>query len=81
MTGCGRRVCVYHDIVAPAVAGAGGQRYSGRRRVHGVPAGLSPFHLRIAEIGESVRAGAAEIDIVISRRHVMTGNWQALYDE
>jgi len=26
-------------------------------------------------------AGAAEIDIVISRRHVLTGNWQALYDE
>jgi deoxyribose-phosphate aldolase len=47
----------------------------------GFPAGLSPFHLRVAEIGESVAAGAREIDIVISRRHVLTGNWQALYDE
>ncbi len=28
-----------------------------------------------------MKAGAAEIDIVISRRHVLTGNWQALYDE
>ena len=28
-----------------------------------------------------VAAGAQEIDIVISRRHVLTGNWQALYDE
>ncbi len=37
--------------------------------------------LRIAEIGESVKAGAREIDIVISRRHVLTQNWQALYDE
>jgi deoxyribose-phosphate aldolase len=35
----------------------------------------------LAEIGESVKAGAAEIDIVISRRHVLTQNWQALYDE
>ncbi|MFL5734013.1 MAG: 2-deoxyribose-5-phosphate aldolase, partial [Chloroflexia bacterium] len=26
-------------------------------------------------------AGAKEIDIVISRAHVLTGNWQALYDE
>ncbi|MFT5744483.1 MAG: deoxyribose-phosphate aldolase, partial [Paracoccaceae bacterium] len=26
-------------------------------------------------------AGAGEIDIVISRRHVLTQNWQALYDE
>jgi deoxyribose-phosphate aldolase len=47
----------------------------------GFPAGLSPFHLRIAEIGESVAAGAREIDIVISRRHVLTQNWQALHDE
>ena len=25
--------------------------------------------------------GAAEIDIVVTREHVLTGNWQALYDE
>ena len=25
--------------------------------------------------------GAAEVDIVITRAHVLTGNWQALYDE
>ena len=30
---------------------------------------------------ESVAAGATEIDIVISRAHVLTGNWRALYDE
>ena len=47
----------------------------------GFPAGLSPFPLRVQEIRESVAAGAEEIDIVISRRHVLTGNWQALYDE
>ncbi|MDZ4094891.1 MAG: deoxyribose-phosphate aldolase, partial [Paracoccaceae bacterium] len=47
----------------------------------GFPAGLSPYRLRIAEIGESVAAGAREIDIVISRRHVLTQDWQALYDE
>jgi len=47
----------------------------------GFPAGLSPFHLRVQEIEESVKAGATEIDIVISRRHVLSGNWHALYDE
>jgi deoxyribose-phosphate aldolase len=47
----------------------------------GFPPGLSPYSLRLAEIGESVEAGAKEIDIVISRRHVLTQNWQALYDE
>ena len=47
----------------------------------GFPAGLSPLPLRIAEREYSVAAGADEIDIVISRRHVLEGNWQALYDE
>ncbi|MEL6211872.1 MAG: deoxyribose-phosphate aldolase, partial [Pseudomonadota bacterium] len=47
----------------------------------GFPAGLSPFALRLQEIQQSVALGAEEIDIVISRRHVLEGNWQALYDE
>ena len=74
-------VCVYHDMVATAVAALQGSNIPVAAVSTGFPAGLSPFHLRIAEIGESVAAGAAEIDIVISRRHVLTGNWQALYDE
>ncbi len=76
-------VCVYHDMIAPAVETL---RHMGvalpvAAVSTGFPAGLSPYHLRIEEIRESVRAGASEIDIVISRRHVLTGNWQALYDE
>lgn len=47
----------------------------------GFPAGLAPLATRIAEIRASVATGATEIDIVISRRHVLQGNWQALYDE
>ena len=74
-------VCVYHDMVEAAVAGLAGSGIPVAAVSTGFPAGLSPFPLRIAEIGASVRAGAAEIDIVISRRHVLTGNWQALYDE
>ncbi|MEL6700505.1 MAG: deoxyribose-phosphate aldolase [Pseudomonadota bacterium] len=73
-------VCVYHDMVPTAVAAAGGAIPVAAVST-GFPAGLSPLHLRIAEIEESVKAGADEIDIVISRRHVLTGNWQALYDE
>ncbi len=47
----------------------------------GFPAGLSPFEQRLAEIHASVADGAREIDIVVTREHVLTGNWQALYDE
>ena len=74
-------VCVYHDMVETAVRALEGTSIPVAAVSTGFPAGLSPYHLRIAEIGESVRAGAREIDIVISRRHVLTGNWQALYDE
>ena len=74
-------VCVYHDMVAVAVEALEGTGVPVAAVSTGFPAGLSPLHLRVAEIEESVKAGAAEIDIVISRRHVLTGNWQALYDE
>ncbi len=74
-------VCVYHDMVPTAVDALQGSGIPVAAVSTGFPAGLSPFHLRLAEIGESVQAGAQEIDIVISRRHVLTGNWQALYDE
>ncbi len=74
-------VCVYHDMVPTAVHALEGTGIPVAAVSTGFPAGLSPFHLRVAEIGESVAAGAEEIDIVITRRHVLQGNWQALYDE
>jgi len=74
-------VCVYHDMVETAVTALEGTGIPVAAVSTGFPAGLSPLHLRIAEIRESVAAGAQEIDIVISRRHALSGNWQALYDE
>jgi deoxyribose-phosphate aldolase len=74
-------VCVYHEMVETAVEALQGSGIPVAAVSTGFPAGLSPYRLRLAEIGESVKAGAREIDIVISRRHVLTGNWQALYDE
>ncbi len=74
-------VCVYHEMVPTAVEALRGSGIPVAAVSTGFPAGLSPFKVRLAEIHESVAAGAKEIDIVISRRHVLTGNWQALYDE
>ena len=74
-------VCVYHDMVPTAVDALHGSGIPVAAVSTGFPAGLSPFHLRLAEIGESVKAGAEEIDIVITRRHVLQGNWQARFDE
>lgn len=74
-------VCVYHEMVPVAVRALDGSGIPVAAVSTGFPAGLSPLPLRIAEIEQSVKAGATEIDIVISRRHVLTGNWLALYDE
>ena len=74
-------VCVYHEMVSTAVAALAGSGIPVAAVSTGFPAGLSPFETRVREIELSVAAGADEIDIVISRRHVLEGNWQALYDE
>ena len=74
-------VCVYHDMVATAVEALEGSGLPVAAVSTGFPAGLSPFDLRLKEIERSVADGATEIDIVISRRHVLQRDWQALYDE
>ena len=74
-------VCVYHAMVPTAVDALAGSGIPVAAVSTGFPAGLTPFKLRVAEIEESVTAGAEEIDVVITRAHVLTGNWQALYDE
>ena len=74
-------VCVYHRFVSCAVHELAGTGIPVAAVSTGFPAGMTPHKLKIAEIEASVAAGAAEIDIVISRAHVLTGNWQALYRE
>jgi deoxyribose-phosphate aldolase len=74
-------VCVYHDMLESAKQTLKGSDVKLAAVSTGFPAGLSPFPLRLQEIHYSVEAGADEIDIVISRRHVLEGDWKALYDE
>jgi len=74
-------VCVYHEMVAPAVDALHGHGIPVAAVSTGFPAGLSAMETRLREIELSVQAGASEIDIVISRRHVLTRDWAALYAE
>ncbi len=74
-------VCVYHRFVAAAVDALAGTGIPVAAVSTGFPAGLNPHRLKLQEIEASVADGAAEIDIVITREHVLTGNWRALYDE
>ena len=74
-------VCVYHAMVATAVDALRGSGIPVAAVAAGFPHGLSPFRARLAEVEESVAAGASEIDIVISRQHVLRRDWQGLHDE
>ena len=74
-------VCVYHDMLGAAKQAIKGSSINLAAVSTGFPAGLSPLPLRLQEIEYSVNEGANEIDIVISRRHVLEGNWKALYEE
>ncbi len=74
-------VCVYHTLVPTAVEALRGSGIPVAAVSTGFPAGLSPFRQRVEEIHASVEEGAEEIDIVITRAHVLTGDWRALYDE
>jgi deoxyribose-phosphate aldolase len=82
-------VCVYpnrvHDAVE-ALRGSDPSTGSGHSIpvasvATGFPAGQTPLPQRIGEIEQAIEAGAKEIDVVISRSHVLTGDWQSLYDE
>jgi deoxyribose-phosphate aldolase len=74
-------VCVYHAFVETAVAALRGTDIPVAAVSTGFPAGLNPFPQRVAEIRASVAGGAREIDVVITRQHVLLGNWEALFDE
>lgn len=74
-------VCVYHEMIPTALDALQGSAIPVAAVAAGFPAGLSPLTERIEEVRRSVAAGAHEIDIVINRAHLFTGNWQAMYDE
>lgn len=74
-------VCVYPNMVPAAVRALEGSGIPVASVATGFPAGLTPLATRLDEIRRAVDDGAAEIDIVIARAQVLTGDWPALYDE
>jgi len=74
-------VCVYPTMVRTAVQALEGSGIPVASVATGFPAGLMPLPLRLDEIRWAVAEGAREIDIVITRAHVLAQDWRALYDE
>ena len=74
-------VCVYPTMVGPAVRALEGSGIPVASVATGFPAGLTPLKQRLDEIRYATGEGAREIDIVITRAHVLGRDWGALYDE
>jgi len=74
-------VCVYHNMITTAVDSLSGTEIPVAAVSTGFPSGQTPHYIKLLEIKESVDDGAKEIDIVISREKVLTGDWQGIYDE
>ena len=65
-------VCVYPAMVTPAVQALAGSGIPVASVAAGFPAGQTKLPPRLEEIRLAVADGAEEIDIVISRAHVLT---------
>ena len=74
-------VCVYHNLIPVAVESLKGSSIPIAAVSTGFPAGQISLEQRLKQIELSVAAGAKEIDIVISRSHVLRSEWGKLYDE
>lgn len=74
-------VCVYHNLIKDAKKALTGSAIPIAAVSTAFPAGLIPLEERLRQIKLSVAAGAKEIDIVIHRAQVLTGDWEGLYSE
>lgn len=74
-------VCVYHNMIKTALEALEGSNIPIAAVSTGFPAGQITMDQKLKEIEKSVKAGAREIDIVISRANVLRGDWKALYSE
>ena len=74
-------VCVYHNMIPHAVTALEGSNIPVAAVSTGFPAGQIPHRIKLAQVRDAVKLGATEIDIVISREKVLTGQWRSLYDE
>ncbi len=78
---CCGAICVYPRQVKLAVEQLSGSEIPVAAVATGFPAGQIPHQLKLREIKAAVRAGAREIDVVVTREYALAGQWRKLYDE
>ena len=74
-------ICVYLMQVKNAIKSLGNAKVAVAAVATGFPAGQITHASKLKEIKDAVKFGASEIDVVITREHVLQGNWRSLYNE
>lgn len=74
-------VCVFARFVPAARDALRGSDVRVAAVAGGFPDPQGSLQQRVAEIEAAVRDGAEEIDAVITREHVLVGDWHRLYEE
>ena len=74
-------ICVYPDLVAPAVEALQGSSVGVAAVATAFPAGRSSLEVKLADTRLAVADGAAEVDMVIDRGAFLSGRYGQVADE
>ncbi|HEY0360232.1 MAG TPA: deoxyribose-phosphate aldolase [Mycobacteriales bacterium] len=74
-------ICVYPDMVPPAVEVLAGSGVHVASVATAFPSGRASLAVKLADVRDAVAAGADEIDMVIDRGAFLAGRYARVYDE
>ena len=74
-------VCVYPNLVPTAVERLRGSAVKVASVATAFPSGQFPLDLKLADVRETVAAGADEVDMVIDRGAFLSGRYAKVFDE
>jgi deoxyribose-phosphate aldolase len=74
-------VCVYPKLVPVAKKALEGSTVKVASVSTAFPSGLSPLVVKLADVRQAVELGADEIDMVIDRGAMLSGQYNAVFDE
>ena len=74
-------VCVYPNLVAMAKQALAGSTVKVASVATAFPSGQSPLDVKLAEVRRAVGLGADEIDMVIDRGAMLSGDYAKVFDE
>ncbi len=74
-------ICVYPNMVPPAVERTRGTGVKVASVATGFPSGQTSTQLKVAETREVIELGADEVDMVIDRGAFLSGRYAKVYDE